>query len=38
MFVCRKPVEGLHFLIDVRGKLRQPFDKLKEREFAMSQS
>lgn len=38
MSVCREPVEGLRFLLDVREKLGQPFDKLREREFGMSQS
>ena len=31
-------VEGLHFLLDGHEKKGRPFDKLREREFAMGQS
>ena len=33
-----EPVEGLHFVLSVDEKTGRPFDKLREREFAMRQS
>ena len=33
-----EPVEGLHFVRDGHEKKGRPFDKLRERAFAMSQS